>query len=105
MRETVLQTPRSAKKEGKEELQSPEQIKRSSAVPNTGCPPAAHRCPWWSRYPLAVNGGPHTGADGCFLKEVAAHGEPTQEQAPGRNWDQWREAHVQAGFLEPPVTL
>ncbi|KAK4810792.1 hypothetical protein QYF61_008764 [Mycteria americana] len=33
----------------------------------------------------AARGGPHAGAGGYALKEAAARGEPTQEQAPSRN--------------------
>lgn len=35
-----------------------------------GCSPSAHVVPWWSRYSLAVCGGPHTREDGCVLKEI-----------------------------------
>ncbi|GAB0206332.1 hypothetical protein GRJ2_003178200 [Grus japonensis] len=53
----------------------------------------------------AACGGPHAGADGCALKEAAAGGEPTLEQAPGRNCSPWSKVHAGAGFLAGPVTL
>lgn len=37
------------------------------------------------------------------LKEAAACGEPTPEQASGRICDPWREAHAGAGFLAVTV--
>lgn len=51
----------------------------------------------------AVHGGTHVGAGGYALKEAAAHEEPTQEQAPGRICDPWREANARICFLAGPV--
>lgn len=36
--------------------------------------PAAHGCPWGSRYPSANQGGPHDGIGGSALKGSAAFG-------------------------------
>ena len=47
----------------------------------------------------AAHGGPYAGAGGYALKEAAAHGDPTLEQAPGRSCCLGREAHAGAGFL------
>ena len=49
-----------------------------------------------SSSPAACGGAPG-GAGGCGLEEAAAHGEPPQEQAPGRSCSPWRGAHAGAG--------
>lgn len=100
MRETALQTPKAVKKKGEKELKAPEQkIKRSSAVQRTQVVPLQ---------PMGV----HSRADihlqpveDSTLEQLHVSWRKLQEQGPGRNWDPWREAHVEAGFLEPPVTL
>jgi len=51
----------------------------------------------------AAHGGPHSTAKGNALMEAAAHGKPTQEQAPGRSCGLWREVHTGAGLLTGPV--
>jgi len=51
----------------------------------------------------AAHGGPHATARGCALKEAAAHGEPMEEEAPGRNWDLWSRALAGAGLLAGAV--
>lgn len=48
-------------------------------------------------------GGPPATVGGCALKEVAACGEPTLEQAPDRNCGPWRATHTATGFLAEPV--
>ncbi|KAK4824529.1 hypothetical protein QYF61_016109 [Mycteria americana] len=50
-----------------------------------------------------ARGGPHVGASGCALKEAAAHGDPIQEQAPGRSCGPRRRVHAGACFLAGPV--
>ena len=65
-----------------------------------GCPPAAHGGPWWSRYPHAAQGGPHTPAHGCARRRLWPCGEPALEQGPGRTCGPVeRRAHTGAGLL------
>jgi len=42
----------------------------------------------------AAYGGPHAGVDGCTLKEAAACGKSTLEQASARSCDLWRGAQA-----------
>jgi len=73
VRVTALQTPRLEEKEGQELLQVPEQR----------FPAAVEQSTVRQAVPAAC-GGPQ-GSRGMCLKEAVPHGEPTLEQAPGRN--------------------
>jgi len=42
----------------------------------------------------AAHGGLQAAADGYCLKEAAASGKPTLEQAPDRSYSPWRGAHT-----------
>ncbi|KAK4812750.1 hypothetical protein QYF61_018299 [Mycteria americana] len=46
---------------------------------------------------------PNARAGGCALKEAAACGEPTQEQAPGRSCSPWKGACMGADLLAEPA--
>ncbi|KAK4811101.1 hypothetical protein QYF61_016387 [Mycteria americana] len=70
-----MQTPRSAKKEGEEVLQAPEQRFPLQPLVKTMVKQVVPLQPVED----------HDGAGGYAPKEAAACGEPTQEQAPGRN--------------------
>lgn len=43
-------------------------------------------------------------ASGYGLREGADHGDPVQEQTPGRNCSQWRGIHTRTGSLAGTVT-
>ena len=62
--------------------------------------------PTWSRSPRCsppMGGGAPGGAGGCGLEEAAAHGEPPQEQAPGRSCSHGEEPpQEQGGWGELP---
>ena len=66
-----------------------------------GCPPAAHGSHTEQISTLQPpRGGAPAAAGGCGLEEApAAHGEPPQEQAPGRSCSPWAGAHAGAGGL------
>ena len=66
------------------------------AVPLQPMGPTRSRSPCCSP---PMGGGAPGGAGGCGLEEAAAHGEPPQEQAPGRCCSLWRGAHAGAGGL------
>ena len=61
--------------------------------------PCSPRVPHGADLHAAARGGAPGGAGGCGLEEAAAHGEPPQEQAPGRSCSPWRGAHAGAGGL------
>jgi len=48
----------------------------------------------------AAHGGPHATAGGHTLKEVAACGEPTLEETPGRTCDQMANPHCNKSIPE-----
>ena len=60
MKETILQTPRSMKKEGgggaRDTRAESSLATRAEDHGEAGCPPAAHRGPRWSRYPPVAHG-------------------------------------------------
>lgn len=64
----------------------------------TGCPPAAHRGPWWSKYSLTSCEGLRTGAGGWALDEDAAHGKSMLEQDSQKHSASWREATEEKVF-------
>lgn len=94
VRETNLQTLRSVKKE-EELLQAPEWKFFCNPWRRPGCSPAAHE----ADIHMAAHGGPRNTMSGSVQKEAAAHGEPTQEQASGRNCSPWRGAYGGANCL------
>lgn len=98
MRETILQTPRPVKKDGRGAAWA-------GGAPGTGADsPAAcgEEHDVAPTLPMddhvredihsAAHGRPHVTRRGCALKEAAGHGEPTQEQDPGRNCGPYRTA-------------
>ena len=89
---------------GRQVLRVPEQKSPAAceeAPGGAGCPPAAHGSHTEQISTLQPpRGGAPAGAGGCGLEEApAAHGEPPQEQAPGRSCSPWTGAHAGAGGL------
>ena len=93
MKETTLQIPRSVQKEGEEVIHVPEQRlspeDRDEDHSEVGCPPAAHRGPWWSRYPPAAHGvdqvDAHNGVCGpvgnpCWSRLLTGPADPWREE-------------------------
>ena len=97
-RETTLQTPRAGRKERERVLQALEQRFPTRPRRLSSCRPRRSTVEQFCTLQPQVRIGAYV------LKEAAACGEPTQEQAPGRSCRPRRGAHARAGFLAGPVT-
>ena len=110
VKETTLQISSSVKKEGEGGARDA----RAESLPlqlvmkdhgEAGCPPAAHRTPWWSRYPpvahgrdptpeqvdawrkLWPRGEPHAGAGSCQDLRTRGERSPRRSRFAGRACD------------------
>jgi len=109
VRETTLQTPKVSEEGVGRSCSRCRSRDSSLAVRDedhveADCFPAAHGGPWWSRYPPAACGRPHTRTGGC-LKEAVTPWGAALEQAPARTCRPVeRRSHPEAGLLVGLVT-